>query len=203
LKGEIDMSTATTAAAEQKLSAAEIEQGRSYLEQTLNLVVGATKGLSGTQWDFRPSPEQWSLAQTLEHIVVVQEVIIGRVRDQLPSAPPPLERDTQEVDAIVVYHFAGRLMKFKGPDVVMPTGRWTPNETLDRFLENSATLNQLLESTPDLRAHGLDSPPLKAVTQGKHQVMDGYQWILAAGSHTERHVKQMLEVKAHANFPQN
>jgi DinB superfamily len=197
------MSTATTAAPEQKLGAAEIEQGRGYLEQTLLLVVGATKGLSGAQWDFKPSPEQWSLAQTLEHIVVVQEVIIGRVRDQLPSAPPPMEHDTQQVDAIVVYHFAGRLMKFKGPEVVMPASRWTPDQALDRFLENSATLNQLLASTPGLRAHGLDSPPLKAVTQGKHQVMDGYQWILAAGSHTERHVKQMLEVKAHADFPHN
>jgi hypothetical protein len=31
--------------------------------------------------------------------------------------------------------------------------------------------------------------------------MDGYQWILAAAAHTERHAKQMLEVKADDDFP--
>jgi hypothetical protein len=31
--------------------------------------------------------------------------------------------------------------------------------------------------------------------------MDGYQWILAAAARTERHTKQILEVKAEAGFP--
>jgi hypothetical protein len=30
--------------------------------------------------------------------------------------------------------------------------------------------------------------------------MDGYEWILATGSHIERHTKQILEVKADPNF---
>jgi len=33
------------------------------------------------------------------------------------------------------------------------------------------------------------------------QVMDGYQWVLAAAAHTERHAKQMLEVIAEDTFP--
>jgi hypothetical protein len=31
--------------------------------------------------------------------------------------------------------------------------------------------------------------------------MDGYQWILAAAAHAERHTKQILEVIANAAFP--
>jgi len=197
------MSTATTLAAEQKLSTAEIEQGRDHLEQTFLLVVGATKGLSAAQWEFKPSAEGWSIAQALEHIVSVQEIVIRRVGEALPSAPPPPARDAEEVDAIVIHQFTGRLKKFKGPEMLMPVGRWTPAEALDRFLANSATLAQLLESASGLRSHALDAPPLKAVTEGRHQVMDGYQWILTAGSHSIRHVKQILEVKAHAGFPQN
>jgi len=191
------------AAAESRLSEPEIEEGRTYLEQTFMLVVGATKGLSAAQWDFKPSPEEWSIAQTLEHIVWVQEFIIGRIQKELPAWPPSPQRDCAEVDAIVMHQFPGRLKKFKGPDVLMPAGRWSPGEALDRLLANTSTLAELLESTPGLRSHATDSPPLRAVTQGRHEVMDGYQWILTAGSHTERHVKQMLEVKAHAGFPRN
>ena len=29
----------------------------------------------------------------------------------------------------------------------------------------------------------------------------GYQWVLAAAAHTERHAKQMLEIRADDNFP--
>jgi len=31
-------------------------------------------------------------------------------------------------------------------------------------------------------------------------VIDGYQWILAASAHTERHTKQILEVRADPGF---
>jgi hypothetical protein len=33
--------------------------------------------------------------------------------------------------------------------------------------------------------------------------MDGYQWVLATAAHTERHTKQILEVKSDPNFPAN
>ena len=46
-----------------------------------------------------------------------------------------------------------------------------------------------------------ESPPLKAITKGALNSMDGYQWLLAAAAHTERHTKQILEVKANPNFP--
>ena len=68
---------------------------------------------------------------------------------------------------------------------------------------NTRRFVEYLESTQDLRQHVLESPPLKAVSKGEHQVMDSYQWILAVAAHTERHTKQILEVKADANFPVN
>jgi hypothetical protein len=58
-----------------------------------------------------------------------------------------------------------------------------------------------LESTPGLRQHVVESRPLKAISQGAYTLMDGYEWALAAGAHTERHTRQILEVRADANFP--
>ena len=46
-----------------------------------------------------------------------------------------------------------------------------------------------------LRAHVLLHPVLGP--------LDAYEWVLAVAAHTERHTKQILEVKADANFPAN
>jgi hypothetical protein len=65
----------------------------------------------------------------------------------------------------------------------------------------------LIHGTPDvglapgLRDHALDSPPLKPISEGAYSVMDGYQWILAAAAHAQRHTKQILDVIADDSFP--
>ena len=69
------------------------------------------------------------------------------------------------------------------------------------YIENCARLDDMLTSTTGLREHVLDSPPLKAISKGAYTVMDGYQWILAAAAHAERHTKQILEVIADGALP--
>ena len=64
-----------------------------------------------------------------------------------------------------------------------------------------ARLADCLESRPGLRQHVVPAAPLKAVSKGAFELMDGYQWILAAAAHTERHAKQMLEVMAEPGYP--
>lgn len=192
----------TAFASDQKLSSSELEQGRQYLQQTRNGVVGATKGLSEAQWKFKPAPDRWSIAEIVEHIVITQEFILGPIREQLAKAPvDTADRDYKQVDGIVINQIPDRLTKFQAPEMLRPTGRWTPAEAMDRLLKNYTRLEEYLESTPDLRQHIVEAPPLKAVSKGKYESMDGYQWVLGAAAHTERHTKQILEVKADANFP--
>jgi hypothetical protein len=72
---------------------------------------------------------------------------------------------------------------------------------LDRLKTNCRRLVKCLQTTRGLRQHATEAAPMKAVSKGTHELMDGYQWILAAAAHTERHAKQMLEVKADDDFP--
>jgi hypothetical protein len=88
-----------------------------------------------------------------------------------------------------------RSRRAQAPQPVVPTGRWTPAETLDHFLKSRASTIEFLQSTPDLRQHVTDSP-LK-------QPLDAYEWLLFMGAHSERHTKQILEVKADPAFPKN
>lgn len=191
----------TALAADPKLTPSELDHARIYLQQTESEVVGATKGLSQAQWNFKPAPERWSIAEIVEHMVLAQDLILGPVREQLAKAPAPNERDNSLVDAVVVNQLPDRTAKFKAPDFLQPTGRWTPAIAMDRLLRNYTQLTEYLVTTPDLRQHAVDAPPLKAVSKGAYDSMDGYQWVLAAAAHTERHTKQILEVKADPNFP--
>ena len=193
----------TASTGDQKLSQQELEQGRLFLQQTLNAIIGVTKGLSDAQWTFKSAPDRWSIAENLDHIVIVQERVLGPVLDQLVNAPaPPANHDCKIVDAFVMNHFSTRLNKFTAPEFVRPADQIVPAELLQRLQWNYARLMDRLESTPGLRQHAGEAAPLKAVSNGAYQMMDGYQWILAAAAHTERHAKQMLEVIADANFPE-
>jgi hypothetical protein len=188
---------------DQKLTARELEQARLFLEQTHNYVVGATKGLSEAQWKFKPAPDQWSIAENLDHIVAVQERVLGPILDQVADAPAPAaDRNNQLADAIVIHQFSTRLAKFPAPEYLRPLDQIAPVELLGRLSANYARFADRLESTPGWRHHVLESPPIKAVSQGAFDSMDGYQWILAAAAHTQRHTNQMLEVMANSGYPE-
>jgi hypothetical protein len=193
-------SGAAALAAQQTLTSSEIEQANLHLQQTQNGVIGAIKRLSEAQWAFKPAPDRWSIAEIVEHMIFVQERVLGTLRDQLLTAPAgPADR---RVDAIIINQFPNRLTKFSAPEFLLPKGGLKLSEGLDRVATNTRRLAECL-ATPDLRLHVLESPPLKAVSKNEHQVMEGYQWILAVSAHTDRHTRQILEVRADPNFPAN
>jgi hypothetical protein len=94
-----------------------------------------------------------------------------------------------------------RSIKAKAPDFIQPKGEWTLPAALDRLSRNYERLTGFVESTPDLREHVLESPPLRVVTNGAIDAIDGYQWALTVAAHDERHVRQILELKADPNYP--
>jgi hypothetical protein len=197
---------ATTSAAavaiQYTLTPAEMEQANLHLEQTRNGAIGAIQGLSEAQWRYKPGPGVWSIAENLEHIAFVQERVLNVLRNHLATAPAgPDDRNYQLVDAVIINQFPNRLAKFQAPEVIRPQGNCVLSEARERVAANTRSFAECLETIPDLRGHVLESPPLKAVSKGEHQVMDGYQFILAASAHTERHTKQILEVRADPNFP--
>jgi hypothetical protein len=84
---------------------------------------------------------------------------------------------------------------------VRPTGRWTPAESLERLEANTWRLTERLETAEGLRLHRVPAPPLKAVSGGTYELMDGYQWLLATAGHTERHADQILELQRRPDYP--
>ncbi len=192
------MSTATTAVP--ALSSYDRGVGQTFLEQSTSGAMGAVQGLSEAQWKFKQAPERWSIVEILEHIALVQELITRRLEEDLPGAPPPSgDRNNEEIERMALLEVPVRLQKFAAPEFANPHGI-EPAEALDRFQKSSERMAKLLASV-NLRAGVLDCPPLKAMSKGKYTTADGYQWLLFTLAHTERHTKQILEVRADPGFP--
>jgi uncharacterized damage-inducible protein DinB len=188
--------TGVAAIPAQELTQVEKEHALQYLESTRKDVLDATKGLSEPQWNFKPGPDRWSVAQVMEHIAASEDFIRANFLDKvmtLPAGEPG--RDMKKTDAAVETMIPDRSQKAKAPEPLVPTNRFgSPEGSLKHFLESRETTEQFLSSTPGLRGHVMDGPIGK---------MDGYEFILFIAAHSERHVKQISEVKADPNFPKS
>src|SRR5216110_3406592 len=138
----------------QALTQADREKGEKYLEKTRDGVVDATEGLSEAQLKFKPAPERWSVAETLEHIALAEDFLLQNITDKIMKAPAgPADRDTAKIDAGILAMVPDRTQKRQAPGPLVPTGRWTPVESIDHFQKSRAKTLEFLQSTPDLRGH--------------------------------------------------
>jgi hypothetical protein len=176
---------------------ADKDRALAYLESTKKGVVEATKGLSDAQWNFKAAPDRWSISEVMEHLAVAEDMIRGMNQEQVMKSPAIPARDSaelQKIDAMVVAMVPDRSHKIQAPEPLKPTNRFgSPTDAEKHFLESRATTEEYLKAATDLRAHASDSP--------MGVKLDGYEWILLIAAHSERHTKQMLEVKADPNFP--
>jgi len=181
----------------QDVSQADKDRALAYLESTKKGVVDATKGLSDAQWNFKPGPDRWSVAEVMEHLAAAEDLLRGMTQENVmktPAGPPRDAAELKKIDDTVVAMVPDRTHKAEAPEPLRPTNRFgSPAEAEKHFLESRATTEEYLTSTPGLRAHYIDSP--------MGVKLDGYEWVLLIGGHSERHTKQMLEVKADPNFP--
>lgn len=65
-------------------------------------------------------------------------------------------------------------------------------KSVQHFEDCRAKTVAFLTGTKDLRGHGIDSP--------LGQKLDAYEWVRYISAHTERHTKQIAEVKADPSF---
>ncbi|HXM95780.1 MAG TPA: DinB family protein [Candidatus Dormibacteraeota bacterium] len=178
----------------QELSTADKDRGLQYLETTKKNILDATKGLSVAQWNFKPGPDRWSVAEVMEHIAAAEDFIRGMVQEQTMKAPALPGRDLKKTDDAVLMMIPDRSKKAQAPEPLKPTNRFgSPEGSVKHFIESRAQTEDFLKNTPDLREHVSDSP--------LGMKLDAYEWILFIGAHSERHLKQLQEVKADPNFP--
>ena len=183
-----------TAASAQEVTQVEKDKALQYLETTKKNVLEATKGLSEAQWNFKPAPDRWSVAQVMEHIAAAEDFIRGLVKEKVmlsPAGEPG--RDVKKTDEAVLAMVPDRTNKAQAPEPLVPTNRFgSADGSIKHFVESRATTEDFLKTATGMRDHVTDSP------LGK---LDGYEFVLLIAAHSERHTKQINEVKADPDFP--
>lgn len=186
--------TGAAAASAQDVTPAEKDRALQYLESTKKNVLEATKGLSEAQWNFKPAPDRWSVAQVMEHIAAAEDFIRDMTKEKVMTGPAgDAGRDVKKTDEAVLAMVPDRTHKAQAPEALVPSNRFgSPEGAIRHFVESRAATEDFLKNTAGLRDHVMDSP------LGK---LDGYEFVLFIAAHSERHTKQINEVKADANFP--
>src|ERR1700687_6040493 len=75
------------AAKAQDVSQADKERALQYLESTKKGVLDGTRGLSDAQWNFKPAPDRWSVAEVMEHLAAAEDMLRGLLQGQGRKTP--------------------------------------------------------------------------------------------------------------------
>lgn len=183
------------AAQAETISDAERQKVLDYLERTETKLSETVRGLSPAQWNYKSAPNRWSILECVEHLGVTEETIMKGMRKALGDAAP--EKLSRDKDQLLLRAMPDRSRKATAPEEVAPQGRFTdPGQAVAYFsIMRAMTTNFVRESKDDLRGHGF-----KHFAFGD---LDVYQWALLVAAHSERHTKQIEEVKADPGFPKN
>jgi len=176
-----------------EITAAEREFAAFYLAATRDYLLDVLKDLSDAQWNFKPAADRWSIAETMDHMAIVEERIQG-ILGQLAGAPADApDRDVKRMDARLLVGVPMRYPRFKAPDRIAPVGGRTGRQALEQFVQSRAKTIEGVASFAHLRGRVMPHPVFGPI--------DGFQWIIAASGHCARHTGQILEVKHESAFP--
>ena len=147
----------------------------------------AAEGVSEAQAKMRPAPEQWSVLECVEHIVVAEGRFLGWVQNPVAEPAPPMDK---EKEAKLLLGVSGRSQRVNAPEPVHPTGRFTTlAEALAQFDAVRANSIQFAESNgPGLYSLAAKHPFFGAVNGGEVMVL--------IAAHARRHAAQIREIRA-------
>jgi hypothetical protein len=178
------------------ISKGDREFGMSALHASRKLFLDAVAGLSDAQLSFKPAPEKWSIAEIAEHVALSEQFIFQASEAAVKSPARETMADPGKTDEKILAAVPDRTVKVTAPEPLRPQNRFKSTAEAVAAFKSSldAHIEYLSETQGALRAHLLKNPMMGD--------LDAYQWILLMSAHTERHVTQILEVKASPGFPQ-
>ena len=166
-----------------------------HLKKTEAAFLKSIDGVSDAQWTWKSAPDRWSVAETAEHITKAEDLLRGTVEGMMkaPAAPEILAK-TKGKEEVILKNIPDRTRKAQAPEPLIPKGTFATKAALiEAFKAARAKTLAIATGTSDLRAYGMAGFPIGEI--------DAYQGILFLSAHTERHTKQIEEVKATTGYP--
>jgi hypothetical protein len=182
-----------------------IEELRDYYEQFENLkedAVELSAPLNETQFNWRPSPKQWSISECLAHLNVLDGLDVPAIRDAIEAG----RAAGLTGKGPFRYGFLSRgfvrfseppvRLKFKAPEVYRPPANQPKDKVVAEFV---AVHDQLLELIT--KSNGLDLARVKVRTLIRYVKISLGQRFALLAAHDRRHLRQAWTVRRQPDFP--
>jgi hypothetical protein len=170
----------------------EMERQRlvAHLEMTAAWLADEVKELTPAQWSFKPGDAAWSIAQVIDHLLVVAPIYWDDLQAALKAAPQT--RPSNTTDADMLWYGIDRTNREQAIPTEVPKGQFRDvRSALAEYARRHDRLLQYVRTTKDdLRGHSVN-----------RQGCDAYQWALLISTHEQRHILQIREIKRDKRFP--
>lgn len=182
---------------EGKITVEERTKALNWMKDSHAETLKALEGLSEEQLKFKAAPDKWSVLEVAEHIMMAEGLLFGAMQQALAAKPnPDWEAKTKGKTEFLENVMVGRKGKAQAPENIVPSGKLSAKEVIEKLKETRARTIKFTEETQlPLKAHTFDHPfPV-------FNTLNAYQWLVYIPLHNFRHNKQIEEVKANPNFP--
>jgi DinB superfamily len=157
------------------------------LRESRTAFVSALDGVTEAEAIGKPGPDQWSVLECAEHVVIAEALMFRLVSHGSPSTEPaPGDRGREErIRAAAV----DRSRKFVAPQLALPRGRFASvSEAAEQFLASRACTVRFVEScSDDLRSLSTVHPAFGRITC--------QECLLYLIAHPARHAQQIREIR--------
>lgn len=141
----------------------------------------------------RPAPDRWSVAEVLEHLAAVEQVVLKVCTRQLAAAREAglaSEIETTSIlDMLPPERVANRERRLKSPENLRPTG----TDAATAWSQIEATRVQFTELVKSCDGFAIGRIAFPHPAFGE---LNMYQWLLFAAGHHARHAAQIREIAA-------
>jgi hypothetical protein len=162
-----------------------------HLDMTEAWVDSETLGLSPAQLKFKMTPESWSVEEVVMHLAIAEPQYWQSFKESLAKPAQP-DFKPQSTDAGMLWYGIDRTQRTTTGEARVPRGQFPDYKSAHAsFKKLRGEMMKTAKETPeDLRAR-----------QYLTASQDLYQWFLMISTHSQRHILQIREVKAHKDFP--
>jgi hypothetical protein len=164
------------------------------LDQTRAELLATWAAIDPDDRERRPAPDQWSPAELLEHLRLVEggstRLLARRLERAREAGLGPETASGSRLDALDRFGIAAGTARLVAPELVTPTGPVRAADAEAGLAETRAALRALLAA-----ADGLALGEVRA-THARFGDLDMYQWLVFLAQHERRHAAQLARMRA-------
>ena len=148
-------------------------------------------GLSDAQLKFKMTPESWSVEEVVMHLAIAEPQYWDQFKESLARPVKP-DFKPQATDAQMLWYGIDRTQRTTTGEARVPR---------DQFPNLKASLASFKKLRGEMMTTASESQADLRGRQFLTASQDLYQWFLMISTHSQRHIMQIREVKAHKGFP--